>query len=439
MNKIEYLKLCVLQKVLYHTDWWFSVFCVSTSDRKTPTYDYELFSFEWGYGFYDPTTKELVKISDAKAGVPLFSHTERVKVDPTWASNITEPFEASIGNIVGNALVLEYAFGSKYPFPRADLSIQKVENVVAPLLTDTPEPGATRDPSKYYVDEYVKFRDALQTLKITSAIFSVSATPKNILPPTGIKEFKINLDKEYEGRLDDPIVLAEYEAKLKAFDADYMRDDPSFGPGRLISGKVQNMARKKLHLTLGQESLRFDDSVAEPTISKSLNQGWPDPNTDKKQYVANINSMRIGSFARGAETVKGGVAAKHLARAGSDYSVKDEDCGVAFGVVRYYNSSNIKSLIGSYVIGPGGKTTLVEDNNMSSYVDKVVQTRSPAFCRTKGDYICRKCAGEKLFMTKDGMTIPMMEISSIMLAASMSAMHGKVLSVAQIDIERHLL
>jgi hypothetical protein len=149
--------------------------------------------------------------------------------------------------------------------------------------------------------------------------------------------------------------------------------------------------------------------------------------------------MRIGSFARGAETVKGGVAAKHLARAGSDYSVKDEDCAVPYGVVRYYNNSNIKSLLGAYVIGPGAKPVLVDESNMSTYMDKVVQTRSPAFCRTKGDYVCRVCAGEKLFMTKDGMTIPMMEISSIMLAASMSAMHGKVLSVAQIDIERHLL
>jgi hypothetical protein len=47
------------------------------------------------------------------------------------------------------------------------------------------------------------------------------------------------------------------------------------------------------------------------------------------------------------------------------------------------------------------------------------------------------CAGERLFRFKDGLAIAVMEISSIILAASMAAMHGKVLSTARIDLKRH--
>lgn len=434
MNKLEYLKLCVTKKVLFNTDWWFGVFCVSKCDHDKPKYEYEPFLFGWGYGFYDPVTGELVKIDGVKPTEPMFTHTERVTVDGTWAANIKAPMEISVGNVVGNALVIEYAFGAKFPCPTGNLSVSDIEKVIAPKLQDTPKEGAQRSDDLYYVDELINFRDALQTLKITSFIFSVSATPKNILPPPGIEPFKEQLDKEYEGRLQDPVILAEYEAKLKAFDADYMAGDPSFGKGKLVSGKVQNMARKKLHLTLGQESLRFDDSKAEPTIPTSLNQGWPDPNTNPEQYVAIINSMRIGSFARGAETVKGGVSAKVLSRI--EYQVKDEDCKVPYGVTRYYDETNIKFLIDSNAITPKG-VVLVTDENKKDFIGKQVEVRSPAYCRTQGDYLCRVCAGERLFKFKDGMTIPMMEMSSIILAASMSAMHGKILSVATIDLERH--
>lgn len=435
MNKIDYLKLCIVNKVVYYTDWWFGVFCVSKTDHEEPKYDYEPFAFPWGYGFYDPQSKELIKIDDAKPNTPMFGHMDPITIDSTWAVNVKQPTQTYVGNVCGNTLVIEYAFGEKYPFPAGPLSIKDVEAVIAPKLTDTPPEGGTRDPSLFYVDENMKFRDALQTLKATSFIFVVSATPKNILAPTGIDAFKKGLDKEYEGRLQDPIVLAEYEAKLKQFDADYMAGDPSFGKGKLVSGKVQNMGRKKLHLTLGQEALRFDDSKAEPTIPTSLREGWPDPNQNPEQYVAIINSMRIGSFARGAETVKGGVDAKTLSRI--SYQIVDNDCGVPYGITRYYTSTTAKQLEDCYIVAPKG-SVLVTKDMVASFVGKEVTTRSPGFCRQPGDYICRVCAGERLFKFKDGMTIPMMEVSSIILGASMAAMHGKVLSVAEIDIERHI-
>lgn len=433
MKRFDYLKLCVLNKVTYYTDWWFGVFCLSKTDHTEPKYDYEPFLFDWGYGFYDPTTKELVRIEDASAKEPLFNHTERITIDQSWATNLKQPkAEVSIGNIVGNSLCLEYAFGNKFPMPLGPISIRDIEEIIVASLADTPGPNEVRKDNLYYVDEYINFCDSIQTLKIFASIFSVSATTKNIAPPTGADAFKKELDKKYGDTIADPIVLAKYEAELKNFDAEYLKDDPSYK--KLMSGKITNIARKKLHLTMGQESLRFDDSKLSPTISTSLSEGWPDPNDQPEKYTAMMNSMRIGSFARGAETVKGGVSAKNMA---IDYLVTDSDCGVGFGVSRVYTKENIHLLRNTYVVG--NKPTLVTKETEGQYLGKVVEKRSPYYCKQQGDAICRVCAGELLFNFKNGMAIPLMDMSAIILAASMAAMHGKVLSVAEIDIGRDLL
>lgn len=430
MKRLEYLKLSVVNKVLYYNDWWYSVFCVSRTDHTEPEYDYELFMFEWGYGFYDPQTKELIKIDDAKVNEPMFSHTEKVIIDKSWATNLKQDSaEVSIGNIVGNAFMIEYAFGSKYPMPLGPITIGKIENDIIDKLTSVPAQGAARSDDLIYVDEYINFADAIQSAKAFSDIFNVSATPKNILPPEGIEEFKAQLDKKYGDSISDPVQLAEYEKELKAFDANYLKDDPSFG--KLMAGKITAMGRKKMFLTMGQESLKFDDSKLEPTIRTSLSEGWPDPNKDPKAYIAMLNSQRIGSYARGAETVKGGVSAKNMA---IDYTIEDTDCGVGYGVDRVYDATNIHLLRNTYIVG--AKPILVTKETEGQYLGKLVSKRSPYYCKQPGDSICRICAGELLYNFKNGMAIPLMDISSIILAASMAAMHGKVLSVAEISLDK---
>jgi hypothetical protein len=42
-----------------------------------------------------------------------------------------------------------------------------------------------------------------------------------------------------------------------------------------------------------------------------------------------------------------------------------------------------------------------------------------------------------MYRYKDGMALPLKEIAGILLNTSMKAMHGKVLSLAKVDIYRH--
>ena len=433
MNKLAYLKKALLSQSVLKHDWVFSAFTLSITEKPAEPYDWFIHRSEMGYEVFDGDTRQWVRLEGADPKQPLFGITEKVDVDPSWAINLQYSGPISITNLVGNRYLFTEAFGSRIPCPTGKFKISSFEsNSVAPKLASIPKAGEQRDPSKIYVDEYLKFCDGVQSLKCFAVIFTYSATKKNLTAPKGMKEFRKALNKEYEGRLDDPLVLAEYEAKLKAFDKEWLKDDPSYG-GFAAPGRYMDVTRKKLYGSFGADPLRFRDDVPNTVVPTSLSDGWP---KDPKQFASMLNSLRIGSYSRGAETVKGGVSAKILIRAGNNYKLVEQDCGSKFGVTRYYDETLVNSLAGVY---PVGSNEPIKKEEVGQYLGKVLTTRSPFTCKShiEGESICRKCAGELLWPYQKGMIIPLTEISSILLYASMKAMHGKVLMTAEIDLERH--
>jgi hypothetical protein len=147
-----------------------------------------------------------------------------------------------------------------------------------------------------------------------------------------------------------------------------------------------------------------------------------------------MNGIRSASFSRGSETVKGGVAAKVLLRAANNFVINSNDCGSKLGIKRKYNETNVNALVGRYVIS-NGKSILVEDKQQaSSYIGKEIITRSPAFCKEKGDVICKVCAGNNLASYPTGISIPLTEISSIILVASLKKMHASELKLGKLNL-----
>lgn len=438
MNKVEYLKLAITDpdNVAYRHDWMFSVLAVTRMEKSDKPYKFQLFCTSNGYEYFTPEGTYEVIDGIASKGMPteaLFTIFEKIPVDNSWTSNIASPCEISIGNIIGNKILIHYPFGNKIPCPTGPITIDEIEKKVGAKLKDTPSIGESRSEEFFYVDELLKFNEALQTLKSLASLISYAATPKNLVAPTGIDAFKATLNKEFAGRdMDDPLTFAEYENRLKDFDKEYMKDDPTMG--KFTAGRAMGISRKKMFLTVGADQLKFNDAKRTVAVMNSLREGWP---TKPREFVAMCNSARVGSYARGAETVNGGVAAKILSRAGSNYTLVDTDCKSSIGVTRLYGKNNINKLIGVSVITGSGKTELVLEDQKGKYLGAYTTTRSPFGCKLKGENICRVCIGEKLFRFKNGASIFLMETSSIILAASMAAMHGKILSTAEIDLERH--
>ena len=433
MKKIDYLKYAISKGCFKKKAWMFSAFAVCADNPNAPKYPGALFKQPWGLSFVDDAG-ELVKIDDSDPKSPLFSFADRLTIDNTWAANCKQPVETSIGTLLYNHIALIHCFGTKIDYMVGSVTVKATEAIIAPRLKDDPKPGDTPDPSAIYVKEYIEYGRSLEYLKTLMLLCSYSSTPKGIIRPTGIDEFKKQLDKKYEGKLRDPVFMAAYEKELIAFDAEFLKDDPSFG--KFTSGKITNTARKKLFLTIGAEN-SFKEGTSVVPITNSLVQGWP--TEDDEQYVSMINGTRIGSYARGAETVNGGVAAKYLLRAANNFIIGEvQDCGSKLGISRTYNDKNKKDMVGRTVIEGAKQTKIEKDTDVSNYLGKALRMRSFQYCRLEGDNICKVCAGDRLARYKTGVTIPLTEVSAIILATAMAKMHNSGLSTARLELDRIL-
>lgn len=432
MKRIDYLKDVVNRPVALTTKWVYSVCSVAKHAQVEP---YIIVHQPWGCEFTDDQG-QVIKIEDSKPNRPLFLANEKITISQDWFNSTGKDTDTCIGNIIFHVQVILPSFGRKYGFIDSNTSVPKIEEKIVGLLRDTPLDESQREDSEFYCDEYVKFRDCLQVIRQYPQLFTYSATEKSISPPTGIEKEKKRLleDPKYKGKLEDPLVLADFEKELKKFDDEFLKGDPT--RGKFVAGKVVDIHRKKLFLTLGKEVLSFDGKPAR-TVVKSLDETISHEDSD--DFVAAMNSLRVGSYSRGAETVNGGVASKILGRFGDNISILDTDCGSTMGVEELIHKDNVKLLVGSYLLN-GNKPKLVNDlTEASSYLGTVVKMRSPARCwmPSNEEKYCRVCFGENMFRYKDGMAIPLKEIGGIILNTSMKAMHGKVLSTAYVDINLH--
>lgn len=438
MKRLEYLVDYVLRNKLYRKkDWLISAFAVTRpvpeDEQAKNWYVGKPIHRPWGYEILGLDFKvsgqtNKIVLSDVKAGEPIFRFSDRITVTKEMCENVDTPVETSIGNLLFNCICILSSFGSKFPFVTGRVNIGKLEDAIALKLQDTPSDEKDRSPAFYYVDEYNKFVNSLQFLSTLSQLATISATPKGIIPPKGIKEFKAQLQKKYEGKLNDPVELAAYEKELMAFDDEFTKDDPA--NGTFISGKIKHTARKKMFLGVGAD-VGFGSGYRVTPITNSLHEGWP---TEPEQFTAMMNGLRAGSFARGAETVKGGVSAKYLLRASNSFKVVDTDCGTTLGMNRLYDDSNIDRLTGRYIL-QGSKSLLIEKiEDAKNYLNKGVTVRSPQYCKLQGEQICKVCAGQRLSKYPTGLSIPLTEISAIILAASMKLMHQTTLSTARVNL-----
>ena len=437
MTKLDYLKLALANNLANNLAWIFSAFCVtkeSLQAHKEDAYAYRLVSSNAQYQFIESISKEkepvLVSIEGTTTKEPLFKFKDKVMVDKTWAPNIKESVECSIGNLIFNSVCILPAFGNKYPFTAGKLSVGAHESYIAPRLMNTPKNDDERDAGKIYVDEYLHFRDSLVYLEQFATITSWSATRKGITAPEGVGTLKKQLLAEYGDRLNDPTVFAEYENKLKAFDKEWLKDDPAYGT--FITGKVLNISRKKMFLTYGIPD-RLDPKDPIVPITKTLEEGQ---STDPVEYTAMLNGARFGSFSRGAETVNGGVVSKSIIRVGSNYEVDMEDCGTTFGITKYVNKDNVKTLVSRTLLVNKVPVYVEKIEDAEHYLGKSVVVRSPATCQAgPGDRLCKVCCGTALSQYPTGLAIPLTEVSQLILTQSLKAMHGKVLSTSELDIE----
>ncbi len=433
MKKQDYLKESYKHKRYLYTDWW--VRCLSnftdTAPPKDPYPPYTLVKQPWGIG----TTIEdgsIVPIDDYDGKGPLFTSSTPVSVDSTWLVNITEPIETKFGILAANAVLLAEVFGKKIPYMNKQISIPDIEAVIMPRLTSDPKDMRTvdaNDLSKIYVFEYMNLSKGIELISTVMDLFTIGLTMKTLLPPPGIEEKKKEMLARPGLNLNDPIQMAAFEKELLDFDYEYLKGDPSLD--KFASGKILQDSRKKLFLSMGAEGgFSKDGSII--GISRSLSEGLP---TDPDEYVATVNGSRSGSFSRGYETMQGGVAAKKMLAASNNYVIVDGDCGSTMGIIRKYQKWLLPSLKGRTIINGKSQYKVKDTDDVSKYLGESIRTRSPMYCKMKGEEICSVCAGDAMAKYKTGIALPLTEVSHAILTASMKAMHTNTLTVNNFNLD----
>lgn len=430
MKKSEYLERVIKTHQVWYKRWIISAFSItneSLEEAKKVPYQYPVIRNSSLVGTW--VDNQLEVIEDADPTQPLFTWDDVVTVTPDLCINVKEPKETRMGNLIFNQVCIVPAFGSKVPFQFGRVSIGKIEDLIAPIFTSTPPEGEERKPGLVYVDEYRQFVKTLPLISGVSQLAVWSATEKTMTPPPGLQEFKQQLLEKYKGKLNDATSWAALEKELQDFDDKYLPDDPA--NRAFLKGKVKDIARKKLYLTVGVDAA-FNEGIEVTPITNSLEEGWP---KDPKQFTTIMNVLRAGSYARGTETVKGGVAAKLIIRACQNLAIVPEDCGTTLGLSRYIPSYLSYSLVGREVRVNDAWVLVSSDEEAKQYIGKEVIVRSPGYCFSAGHTFCSHCVGKFIAENPDGLILAGTEISSIILAASMAAMHSKKLAVTQMDYQ----
>lgn len=425
MNKRELFIKAMKEGLYKKLEWVVSAF--SISQETDSVFAYKIKTDPTGHYYLDPNTlKDWIKIDDAQAGVPVYRAKENVDVTPDDIINLKENITSTYGNLLANYILLVYPFGKKVPYINKKFKMGDIENYILPLLkSNTPE-GQEKDPNSIYVDEYLALGNAVVYCCGFAQIFTWGLTEKLVVPPEWVKEEKAKLIEKYKDRLNEAAVVAIIDAELVKKYKEYIKDDP--GANFLISAKSTDIVAKKKYLIAGGEMGLSEDTVNVALVQNSLEEGW-----DVDKFPEMLNSLRAGSYNRGAQTVMGGVAMKGLLRASANLNVTIDDCGSRLGVVADIDEDNLERFVGLSVILKDGTKIMEKKEDVGAYLGKRIMVRSPMYCKLdKTDY-CKVCLGERLANNPEGLSIAVSEYGSIFLYIFMSAAHAKSLKLAKMN------
>jgi len=441
MNKADYIKAACKAHNFIRKQWMISAFSLvaeGPEDWKRDPYPYRLVATPTGYFCVDPDDQtQLMPIEDPSGlgvRVPLLHASEGLDIIPGDIPNFTQndgqALKTNYGNFLWNWIVLCWALGNKIGYINTRVAPGQLEDAILKRLQDDlkegdPVPRAIDRAAPIYVSEYLKVVEAAFYTTGFTQLFVPADTRKSLMAPPGLAEYKAKLIEENKDRLHDPAVIADIDAKLIAFDSEYLKGDES--EGFLITGKSRTTVRRKLFLSMGGEAGLDEESGNVEFIPNSLTEGW-----DITKFPVMNNTQRAGSFNRSAQTMLGGESVKWLLRASSNMMVTMDDCGTQLGVPTTFDEKSIKQYIGFHVQTSGGPKEIT-DSDAGTYVGKQFMVRSPLFCKLEKTDYCKICVGPRLALNPTALSSAVTEVGSTIMLIFMKAAHAKNLAVAHMD------
>ena len=358
---------------------------------------------------------EPVIISDFSKKEPLFSFKEKVVLEKGDLKNVTGKTETTYGTALVNQIVLAGIIGDIIPFQTGNWHLDGIaKKVINQVATD----DAVSPEQAHAVCNALHFLPGLTPLGVPAV------TQKALTTDPAIKKRRNELLKEYKDRLDDPAVISKIEQELIAMDKEWLKGDPA--EGFYKDSKYYDIVRKRSHIMHGGEKSFTDDGQI-TLIPRSLEEGW-----DLNYLPEMVNSLRDGSYSRGAATAIGGASVKTFQRIFQNVNILDKDCGSKEGMTLQVSKDNYKYYGNRYQI-KGSKLVLLSESDLKGLIGKEIILRSPLYCKSPKTDFCSHCAGPGMAANKHSVNMLASSIGSTFMGKSMKAGHGKALKTTTYD------
>ena len=441
MNKRDFFIAAMRHGKLANKTWLLSAFSmVMTSDTinditpydiKYVTSDDNSLIIE-GVKFYDQDANE-IELSDYEFNLSVPNPPYHIKEEMILKAGEMENMDDKqlkvlYGNLVANWILLVYPFGKKIKYINRRFTIKEIEAIIEESLTADVD-GVAKDDGKLYISEYKRFQKATGYLTCLTQIAVPSATPKSMDGHPDRVEVKNALLAKYKGQLHNPSILAKVDKALTDLDREWLDGDDS--TGFYIKPKSIDIVRKAAFYAMGSSGV-FGDTSEESLITTSLADGW-----DMSKFTTMANSIREGSYDRGAQTALSGAGTKHILRVMQNTKIEEEDCGRKIGFPILITKQNKNEYIGNYVI-ENDLPVLITKDNVDSFIGVPKSMRSPMFCKTPYAGFCAVCMGKKYGSHPTGLATAASSIGTVTMMVFMSSMHGKALKVAKYDFKKSL-
>lgn len=369
--------------------------------------------------FYNPETQSFEAIMGIKPLEPIILYKEPYIIKAGDLVNIHQDTKSTGGTILCNLICLIIPFGDKAPYLNKKLKPDDINDVVEGLIAE----------KKISADEFYYWCECVNMFNGLWGISTPTGSAKTMAIDKKVTERRDELLKQHANELDNTVVIAEIEKELVGMDKASFKGDVA--EDFFISNKSFETSRKKAHIMYG-----LDDGLggSRPAIiTKPLSDGM-----DVEYIPANADTTRAASYSRGFLTAQGGELVNYLYRIFMNSKIAEDDCGTKTGVSILLTEDNMKRYYGRYAIDPNaGKTIDITPEFTKTWLNKTINVRTPARCKTKPPNFCGHCTDTFFFKSRETVHIETSLPGSIIMNDTMKAMHGRSFKIAMFDPQIH--
>jgi len=433
MTKVEYLLAACKSGAWKRLVWRMGIFnvCVFPEQGEGPS-QYDL-TFIEGMPHYwessdDDSPGEWIAITDAAKDEELFFPETVLSLPKDGYPGLDEDITTTVGRYVLNWIVIYFAFGTRMPYLREGGPMSYAKVMYERCLEnedDNPEDEEAIRPSMVG-----RFVNGLSELAPMAKAISPTGTLRSFQVHPDAYKIRDALLLKHKDELDNPAVIATIEKALDDLDKEWLAGDQSV---QFYASKKAVMRRRKLMLFYGIESSFHEgtDFTLIPTALVEVDKAG------MENLVAKYNSIREGSFSRGAETAKGGEQVRIIQMIFQNHRIIPGDCGTKLTHAALITEVNAERYVGMNAM-VDGKPMPITAEWIAKQHGKIVRLRRPILCQMGHVDSCSTCASSHKAEEPRAIAADISTAFSNIMGVAMAKMHGSENIVREFVPRKHI-